>query len=153
MLGRLHMWTEHQHSSQEDSAQQKKTQQKVFSATWTANPLASVILSSTAAGNDTKICPIKQSSRVAPVLLPSNLLLTLHISDLGSLQLKPHECSLHTGEVCTTVFYHPRCLFSLGLSSDSIPKYSECLLTFKSTVIRVCTRTPSYWNRNPKTHR
>lgn len=34
-----------------------------------------------------------------------------------------------------------------------IPKYSKCLLTFKSTVIRTWTRTFSCWNRNPKIHR
>lgn len=99
------------------STAEEHTAKSIFSGTWATSPQASVILSSTAAGHDTKICPIKQSSRQfkgcsCSVTQQSG-------ADMNSLQLKPCECSLHTGKACTALFYHPWWLFSSGFSTDS----------------------------------
>lgn len=89
-----HFWCE-LNAEASDTERSTNTAKGISSGTRTANPLASAIFSSPAAGNDTKPRPTQQSSRqftVAPVGFSSNLALTLPISDQGSL-LPKHVCS------------------------------------------------------------
>lgn len=61
--------------------------------------------------------------------------------------LPAHRESMHCSFLSSLMTLFLRVLHRL------IPKYSQCLLTFQSTVIRTCTSTSSCWNRNPKTDR
>lgn len=69
------------------------------------------------------------------------------------LQLKPWECSLHTGEACTALFYQPRCLFSSGFSPDSSQNTHNAFWHSSQLSLGHALEHGSCWNWNPKTHR